>query len=766
MEWTLHAEGVLGMAAELTPSAFSSWPVPGAVPIDLDTAYDDLAAAGYRYGPAFQGLTEAWRADDDIYATVALPETDPGFEIHPALLDATMHAALVRNDATAGGEPLLPFVWSNVRLHATGATRVRAHIAPVAHEDGLALTITDEHGGPVLTVGGLRSRPISVAQLNQSGTDDLFRIDWQPLRVSGHEAAEWVAWDDLPADGPVPGVTVLRCAAGAGQDRLAAAHAATGLVLGRVQEWLADGRFEDSRLVVAVQDVAGVPGLVRAAQAEHPGRFVLVEVDGRDVSWARLGQAVASGEPQLAIREGQVHVPRLARIPAADAPSPWDADGTVLVTGGTGGLGALVARHLVAAHGVRRLVLTSRRGPDAPGAAELHADLTALGAEVSVVACDVSRRSAVADLIAGLPDLIGVVHAAGVADNGLIGTLTPERVEAVFAPKADAAWHLHELTRHLRLRAFVLLSSAGGLVLAAGQGNYAAANAFLDGLAEKRRAEGLPAVSLAYGLWDAATGLTGMLGAADVHRMARSGLPMLSIADGLRLFDAGVASGAGVCVPLRVDVGALRAAGGEPPALLRALVPPVRRRTTPSLAGAGALRQRLAGLDGPDRAELILGTVRAHVATVLGHASADAIEPDRAFGDLGFDSMSALELRNALNTATGVRLPATLIFDYPSVATVSAYIQEILSPSSSAGPGLEAELARLERSLAEAVALDDREHRRVATRLRTLAARWMDGRRGAEPGDDPDEAGEADLDSATADDLFDILDLELGTPTP
>ncbi|WP_193515073.1 beta-ketoacyl reductase, partial [Streptomyces griseoloalbus] len=284
-------------------------------------------------------------------------------------------------------------------------------------------------------------------------------------------------------------------------------------VLGVVQEWLAGERFAGSRLVVVTRGAvpvgsggdpvqAPVWGLVRAALAENPGRFALADVDGGTGAGVDVAvAAVVAGESEVAVRDGAVLVPRLTRLPSPaseDVPA-LDAPGAVLVTGGTGGLGAVVARYLVAERGVRDLVLTSRRGPDAPGATELANELRGMGARVDIVACDVSDREAVHTLVTSLATdrgLLAVVHAAGVGDNGLVGALSPERVDGVLAPKADAAWWLHEATRELDLAAFVLFSSAGGLVLTAGQGNYAAANVFLDALAARRRAEGLPATSM------------------------------------------------------------------------------------------------------------------------------------------------------------------------------------------------------------------------------------------------------------------------------
>ncbi|MYX75372.1 beta-ketoacyl reductase, partial [Streptomyces sp. SID3915] len=221
--------------------------------------------------------------------------------------------------------------------------------------------------------------------------------------------------------------------------------------------------------------------------------------------------------------DGEVRVPRLARAKPG-GPRGWDPDGTVLITGGTGGLGALIARHLVTEHGVRRLLLAGRRGPDTPGAAELRDQLATLGAEVTLARCDVADRADLADLL-DRHQVRAVVHAAGVVDNGVLTSLDADRVERVLRPKVDAAWHLHELTRESDLSAFVLLSSAAGLLVGGGQANYAAANTFLDGLAAHRRSLGLPAVSLAYGLWEADGGMSAGIDAADLERLRRLGLP-------------------------------------------------------------------------------------------------------------------------------------------------------------------------------------------------------------------------------------------------
>ncbi|MEW9534765.1 type I polyketide synthase, partial [Microbispora sp. NPDC049125] len=357
-------------------------------------------------------------------------------------------------------------------------------------------------------------------------------------------------------------------------------------------------------------------------------------------------------------------------------------------------MGGLLARHLVTVRGVRRLVLTSRRGLEAPGAGDLVSELEELGASVAVVACDVADRDAVARLLADHP-VDAVVHTAGVLDDGVITSLTPERVEKVLRPKVDAALNLHELAGDVR--AFVLFSSASGVFGNAGQGNYAAANAFLDGLAAYRRSRGLAGVSLAWGLWEQAGGMAGSLDAADVERMGRGGVAPLSVGHGLELFDAALGADRPVLVPIRLDLAAM-AASGAVPSIMRGLVRTPARRTVDASAGAGAaLGKRLAALPEQERDKALLHLVTGQLAAVLGHASGDGIEPGKAFKELGFDSLTAVELRNRLNAATGLRLPATLVFDYPSPAALVGHLRaellggvvELATPYATAVPDTE-----------------------------------------------------------------------------
>ncbi|MGP4115064.1 SDR family NAD(P)-dependent oxidoreductase, partial [Streptomyces sp. 4N509B] len=366
-------------------------------------------------------------------------------------------------------------------------------------------------------------------------------------------------------------------------------------------------------------------------------------------------------------------------IPAGLAP-----DGTVLITGGTGALGSLLARHLVTEHGVRSLVLTSRRGGEAPGVAELVAELEQHGATVRVAACDAADREQLAAVLAAIPAehaLTGVVHAAGVVADGVIGSLTEEQVRRVLRPKVQAAVNLHELTRDADLRLFLMYSSVASVLGTAGQANYAAANAYLDALAAHRRSLGLAAVSVAWGLWSGEVGGMGSaLGEADVARFGRLGVVGVSAEDGLGLFDATRGVDESLLVAARMDLAALRRRAerdGVVPAPLRGLVRVSGRRAVEAgaAAGSGLLGAAVAALGSAEERERhVVDVVRGHVAAVLGHGSGQSIAADRTFKDLGFDSLTGVELRNRMIAATGLRLPAGVVFDYPTPTALAGYV--------------------------------------------------------------------------------------------
>jgi polyketide synthase 1/15 len=373
------------------------------------------------------------------------------------------------------------------------------------------------------------------------------------------------------------------------------------------------------------------------------------------------------------------------------------AAGTVLITGGTGMAGAELARHVVNAYGARHVVLVSRRGGRADSTAELTLDLARAGAQVQVLACDVSDRHALAGLLAQLarqwPPLRGVIHAAGVLDDAVITSLTPERVDTVLRAKVDAAWNLHELTRDLGLSMFVLCSSIAGTVGGPGQGNYAAANAFLDGLAVHRQAAKLPGVSLAWGLWERSSAMTAHLSGRDLARLNRDGLAAMDAGQALELFDAALAVNHPAVVATRLDRAALdtRAQSGELPVLFSGLARRSRRRSVDDIVDAtqsrSALAQRLHALDPDDQHSLLVETVCSHAAAVMGHPAPEEIDPDIAFQKLGFDSLTAVELRNHIKAATGLTLPPTLIFDHPTPAAVAGYLGRHIAESLDLQPG-------------------------------------------------------------------------------
>ncbi|WP_433360609.1 type I polyketide synthase [Streptosporangium sp. CA-115845] len=702
--WTRHATATLGTAPpESGPEPDLANRPPGADPADVDTLYTALSAAGLNYGPAFQGLQAAWRHGGRAYADVALPEPQrPGADryiLHPALLDAALHAAVlgVLPDTEAAR---IPFVMTGVRVRVPGVTAARARLTPLT-PDSLALTLADATGRTVATVDAITFRPLPHARLDR----DMYCVDWAEVEALDAVPEAGVVVLGEPYDGiaapAYPGLAALPIGAQApefvlapltaaletGQarrreDEVTAVHRTAERALALARDWLADDRLPGARLVLLtrgamaprsgddVTDLAGAAawGLLRSTQSEHPGRFVLLDLDGTAESQDGVRNALATGEPQLALRGGRILAPRLARARIQDeAPTAYDPEGTVLITGATGALGTLLARHLVAEHGVRRLLLAGRSGPDAPGAPGLRAELEGLGAHVEFVACDVSQRDQVAALVGAVdPEhpLTAVVHAAGVLDDGVLESLTPERLAAVLRPKADAALHLHDLTQGLA--AFVLFSSAAATFGTPGQANYAAANAVLDALAQRRRARGLPATSLAWGLWDVGTGMAGT---------ARPGTAALTPEAGLASFDTADRYGQAVLLPARLDLAAA-ARSGEVPHLLRGLV---RTRRRPAESGGPQLARRLAGLSGEERERVAQEAVRAEVAAVLGHRGPEAVPLTATFAELGLDSLTAVELRNALATRTGARLPATLVFDHPTSAALAAFLlQELL----------------------------------------------------------------------------------------
>uniref|UniRef100_UPI00366EA93C type I polyketide synthase n=1 Tax=Micromonospora aurantiaca (nom. illeg.) TaxID=47850 RepID=UPI00366EA93C len=719
--WTRHAEGVLEPATADEPQP-AAWPPAGATEVDLTGWYPALLEHGLSYGPAFQGLRRVWTGEDDVFAEVVLPDdaaTEAArFGVHPALLDAALHPIGLLPGTEESGGPRVPFAFEGVQVHASGARLLRVRLT--RNGSAVRLTARDEAGAPVVSVDSLVLRELTGVAAPSAASRSLFEVAWQAEEADPVDDASGWAVLGGPALPGVPGgpsaetIRQLRAAIDAGiapprlllftpaaspaddGDPARTVRTVTADVLGLVQAWLAVDALADSKLAVvtrgalAVRDgdrvtdlaAAAVWGLLRSAQSEHPGRIVLADVDdaidpGTLGVLARFAADPAGG--QLAVRSGEVFVPRLVRaVAAASVETPVVGDGAVLVTGGTGALGALVAEHLVSVHGVRSLVLVSRRGPEAAGAGELSERLSALGASVRVVACDVTDRDQVSALVAEIVAggrLAGVVHTAGVLDDGVVEGLTAERLAGVLAPKVSAGWFLHEATASLALDLFVVFSSVAGVLGSPGQSGYAAGNAFLDGLAVYRRQLGLPAVSLAWGMWDTA-GMAASIGGNDRARTARAGLRPMNARTGLELFDAAVGAERAVLVPAAIDVPALRAAaaGAVVPPMLRNLVDVATTRRRAGQGAPGGWAERLTGLSAEEGLAQVDELIRGLVAQVLGHGGAEAVPADRAFKDLGFDSLTAVELRNRVNGATGLRLTSTLVFDYPSPQVLAAHV--------------------------------------------------------------------------------------------
>ncbi|MEU4898955.1 type I polyketide synthase, partial [Streptomyces sp. NPDC044780] len=661
-DWVEHAVGTLAQEAEAHVPP-RSWPPAGAEAVDLTGLYERLADGGLVYGAAFQGLEALWRQDGSLYADVTLPDAAggaDGYAVHPALFDAALHAVAGTAELS---EIRLPFAWTGVAVHATGATRLRVRL-DTDDTGAVRLLATDTTGRPVVTVDALVTRPVTADQLRRAGSGP-----------NGLYALEWVS--HTPATPTTVPVFERYVVEPAGDDVVADTHRATTDALAHVQRHLT-GTTAPLVVQAPYDDLAGaaVWGLLRTAQTEHPGRIVLVDTDEHPASREILPALVASGEPQARIRDGAVTLPRLARL-AADTEPVTIGDGTILITGGTGSLGSLVARHLVAEHGARDLVLASRQGPDADGATELTTTLEQHGARVRTVSCDLTDRTALAALIDDIGPLTGVIHTAGALADTTLDHLDPDALTTTFAPKADPAWWLHELTQDHPLTLFALFSSVAGVLGSPGQANYAAANSFLDALATHRHRQGLPGTSLAWGSWQRVGGLTRSLSATGRNRQARAGLRPLSDTEGTALFDAALAAGAGPVVTARLDLAALGRAEAVPE-VLRGLV--VRRgRRQAGNAGDASLADQVAAMAPQDRVNAMVKLVRGRVASVLGHSDARRIAVDQAFNELGFDSLTAVELRNQLTAATGLRLPATLIFDYPTTAAVAGLLAERLS---------------------------------------------------------------------------------------
>ncbi|MFF5498419.1 SDR family NAD(P)-dependent oxidoreductase [Streptomyces aquilus] len=660
--WTRHATATIAPVGAAPVVPLRVWPPAGAERLPVD--YDRLAEDGHDYGPAFRAVTGLWRRGTSLYAELALPPreaaTAGSYTLHPALLDAALHAALL---AEGPGAARVPLTCAGLTVYATGATTARAQLERLG-PDEFRVTLTDPAGQPLAAVESMVTRVLPPQRpLVQAG---LYRLDWLPATAGGTADTRHEVFDP-----PRPVVAA---------DTPARVRSLLDSTLARIQEWVGDS--SPGRLLILTHHATGddpdpaeaaVAGLVRSAQSEHPGRIVLVDRCGGPASPADLEAALRTGEPQVALRDGAVLVPRMTPLPSTvETGAPvLDPDGTVLITGGTGALGASLARYLVERHGVRQMVLAGRSGRTPTWVAELDAT-------VRVTACDVSDRDAVDGLVASCgAALTAVFHLSGVLDDGVVDGLTPERLMAVLAPKADGAWHLHEATKDLGLSAFVLYSSAAGVLGRPGQANYAAANGFLDALAHHRTAQGLPAQSLAWGPWATADD-DGMAAQVAPRRLTDGGVLPLGEEESIDLLDRALRTSEPLLVPIAVDLAALRAPTAPP--VLTDLLPrrPAAPATSAPTQTPGAWRERLAAVPVGERESLLVELIRAELALVLGFPDAAAFPAERAFTELGFDSLTAVQFRNRLSAFTRVRLAPSIVFDHPTLPALAAQVHEAL----------------------------------------------------------------------------------------
>ena len=731
-EWTQHASGRLAPAGALPEP--TSWSSQGAEAVDVAATYDAFESQGIHYGHAFQGLVGLWSADGHGLGEVALPDGvgASDFLAHPALLDAALHTIRASGVAVADeGAVLLPFEWSNVRVGRTGAERLLVRAEPDG-DGAVRLTMTDPDGRLVLAAGALALRQATPDQIRAARqTSDLYAVGPHHLAVTAEELAVRDAARltvvgsgraaDLLADRASRVDDLDAAAADVAEGR--ASHVvldltrpaggvtdASGDALATLQRVLAWAPAVPVTVVTEAASAVGITragdvdiaaaavwGMTRSARSEAAD-LVLRQVDlDRDAGTDDLLAALAPlGEPEVLARGGELRAPRLERADGGEARS-WvpDPDRAVLLTGGTGEIGRALAVHLVRTYGVRHLVITSRRGEAAPGAAELRAELSVAGAEeVAILACDVSDAAQLDDLLAhGSPRPWGaLLHLAGVLDDGLLADQTSARLAGVLGAKTVAAQLLVERAADLDLSALVLFSSTAGVLGSPGQATYAAANHALDALAASARASGLPATSLAWGLWQpAGVGMTSHLSEADRSRMRRQGITGFSVRHGLELFDAALRHGAPALAPVRLDLAAVeqQAADGDAvPGILRALVRPAPLEG--EHGGAVATRglvDEVAELPEAERERAVLDVVAAEVAAVAGLGDSSAVAPTQVLKDLGFDSLMAVELRRRLSARSGVKLPATLAFDYPTPRQIAGLVLKRLDLGAPGAPG-------------------------------------------------------------------------------
>lgn len=727
--WVLHAMGILGAreAAHSAPVDTLVWPPKGAQAIDGSSFYEGQDPERFFLGPEYQALRAAWKTEDAVYAHVVLSDAQAEYaarySLHPVLLDAALHAL-----EWIHADVYLPLFWQGATIHASGARELWVRMATEPgtspEQRTVSLQARDPAGLLVAQVDGLILQQVRPEQLRKGSPSlGMYAVRWENLvqrpgaRVAGQG---WVLGTGLCrqlglpvvrdlaelharlAEGvPPPALLLWDATEPRAHDLVEAAHHTAHELLAGLKSLVANDKLASCALVVVTQDAvctgsedtvlglsqAPLWGLLRSARSEHPDRTLRLLDLGANTTREQIESALLlSDEPELALRGVALRAPRLVPVSQTSI-SETSADrgplsllagpGTVLITGGTGELASHLAMHLVRNHDVRSLLLTSRRGMQAQGASELVQKLTALGAQaVTIAPCDVSDRAALSALLDRIPKevpLRAVFHCAGVLDDGMLLSQTPDRLDRVFAPKVDAAWHLHELTRGMELDAFVMYSSVASTLGAAGQSNYAAANALLDSLAGYRRHAGLTGQSLCWGLWEPqGQGMTAKLTRADLQRMKREGFATLSMEHGTELLDQALKRPDAVLVPAPLDTTVLAQRAGEVPAMLRALI---GRRRIRSVAGkiqeAASLAERLRALPPEPRQMELQKLVQKEATAALGLTDGSMVPIDQPLRNLGLDSLMAFELRNRLHSLTGAR---------PDIAGLwSASVQELAS---------------------------------------------------------------------------------------
>ncbi|MEU3391565.1 SDR family NAD(P)-dependent oxidoreductase [Streptomyces albidoflavus] len=789
--WLRNADGILADANTAVPPLEADVSVvAGTVELPAEGLYTDLLDLGYGYGEAFQGVRSGAHEGDWAHSRIVLPEAarvnHRGFAIHPALVDAALHAAVrcgLLGEAAAGNISV-PFIFSGVRIGqdpekvaADQCYAVARRVAP----DAITLTLADDDGRLLLSVDRMVVRglalPGAAPDLDAAA---LYAMAWYEVPgtegtdgtsgTNGTHTEEYrlcvVAGDDGPlaqalretARGGIAVATldeammVVKGLSGTWQVVLAAptelepvdeqVHSTTSWALEAMQRWLRAPDLEGRVLLTCVtRDAIAVPGdeafdlgssalwgMVRSAQTEHPGQFRIVDVSTGDLSRPRLIEAALKRtDAQLAVRAGRILRPQLTPHEGAGADLPELGDGAIVITGGTGTIGRELARHLVTRWGTRSLALLSRSGDGAPGIDPFRGELTALGAEVRVFRTDVSDAqdvsSALAQVRAERP-IIGVVHAAGVLDDSLVSNMTPQQLHRVLRSKVDSVVNLDAATTDDELRFFTLFSSLYGVLGGPGQANYAGANAFLDQFAHWRRSQGRPANAVAWGLWAQATGMTGHLGEGDLLRLRRNGVAPFEVREGLALFDSALGSdpaalvGARLAVPeepgaegsyegpfLLGGLAALRGTGtAAPVAPLRHMskpnkssTPPASPASSPRSAASTPAPATAAGNDTKEASDVLalltsgdasddqrvvglLTLVRECVGELLGLAPGK-VDAQRSFYEMGFDSLTSMELRVRLGRKLGTRLGATVVFDFPTPEALAQHVVQQFAPA-------------------------------------------------------------------------------------